>query len=45
MLFIIIVVIVKNHSDRWMVVGFEPKKNSFIAFGVCPERKLATIEY
>ncbi|PKC66473.1 cytochrome P450 [Rhizophagus irregularis] len=36
------------NPDRWMVEGFEPKKNSFIMFGgglrVCPGRKLAMIE-
>ncbi|PKC60241.1 cytochrome P450, partial [Rhizophagus irregularis] len=38
----------KFNPDRWMVEGFEPKKNSFIMFGgglrVCPGRKLAMIE-
>src|SRR5581483_11935330 len=38
----------KFNPDRWMVEGFEPKKNSFIMFGgglrVCPGRKLAIIE-
>ncbi|GBB84830.1 hypothetical protein RclHR1_01140019 [Rhizophagus clarus] len=36
------------NPDRWMVEGFEPKKNSFITFGgglrVCPGRKLAMVE-
>ncbi|EXX51654.1 C-22 sterol desaturase [Rhizophagus irregularis DAOM 197198w] len=38
----------KFNPDRWMVEGFEPKKNSFIMFGgglrICPGRKLAMIE-
>ena len=38
----------KFNPDRWMVEGFEPKKNSFLMFGgglrLCPGRKLATIE-
>ncbi|PKY30876.1 cytochrome P450 [Rhizophagus irregularis] len=38
----------KFNPDRWMVEGFEPKKNSFIMFGgglrVCPGRKLAILE-
>ncbi|PKC55606.1 cytochrome P450, partial [Rhizophagus irregularis] len=38
----------KFNPDRWMVEGFEPKKNSFIMFGgglrVCPGRKLAMIK-
>jgi cytochrome P450 len=38
----------KFNPDRWLVEGFEPKKNSFITFGgglrVCPGRKLAIIE-
>ncbi|RIA87186.1 cytochrome P450 [Glomus cerebriforme] len=38
----------KFNPDRWMVEGFEPKKNSFIMFGgglrLCPGRKLAMIE-
>ncbi|GES83738.1 cytochrome P450 [Rhizophagus clarus] len=38
----------KFNPDRWMVEGFEPKKNSFIIFGgglrICPGRKLAMIE-
>ncbi|GBB92030.1 hypothetical protein RclHR1_19550002 [Rhizophagus clarus] len=38
----------KFNPDRWMVEGFEPKKNSFITFGggvrSCPGKKLAMIE-
>ncbi|PKY17814.1 cytochrome P450 [Rhizophagus irregularis] len=38
----------KFNPDRWLDEGFEPKKNSFIAFGkglrICPGRKLAIIE-
>ncbi|GBB88003.1 hypothetical protein RclHR1_14500005 [Rhizophagus clarus] len=38
----------KFNPDRWMVEGFEPKKNSFIMFGgglrICPGRRLAMIE-
>ncbi|PKB99516.1 hypothetical protein RhiirA5_461520 [Rhizophagus irregularis] len=38
----------KFNPDKWMVKGFEPKKNSFIIFGgglrVCPGRKLSKIE-
>ncbi|POG67692.1 cytochrome P450 [Rhizophagus irregularis DAOM 181602=DAOM 197198] len=38
----------KFNPDRWMVEGFEPRKNSFISFGgglrVCPGRKLAILE-
>jgi cytochrome P450 len=37
----------KFNPDRWAVKGFEPKKNSFIAFGrelrICPGRKLVMI--
>ncbi|GES95419.1 cytochrome P450 [Rhizophagus clarus] len=36
------------NPDRWMIEGFEPKKNSFITFGgglrVCPGRKFAMVE-
>ncbi|PKY46658.1 cytochrome P450 [Rhizophagus irregularis] len=38
----------KFNPDRWMVEGFEPKKNSLIIFGgglrICPGRKLAMVE-
>ncbi|GBB93515.1 hypothetical protein RclHR1_21860001 [Rhizophagus clarus] len=38
----------KFNPDRWMVEGFEPKKNSFVMFGaglrICAGRKLAMVE-
>jgi cytochrome P450 len=38
----------KFDPDRWLVEGFEPKKNPFIAFGrglrICPGKKLAMTE-
>ncbi|GBB88002.1 hypothetical protein RclHR1_14500004 [Rhizophagus clarus] len=38
----------KFNPDRWIIEGFEPKKNSFIMFGgglrICPGRRLAMIE-
>ncbi|GES83213.1 cytochrome P450 [Rhizophagus clarus] len=38
----------KFNPERWLNEDFEPKKNSFIAFGgglrICPGRKLAMIE-